>query len=61
MPQITIKTGIPGPDDREEELTEYICDYPGCPNIARHLLGAIVELGIRALVCDEHAPQEGRI
>jgi len=58
IPQVTIKTGIIGPDGREEQLTEYICDYPGCPNIATHLLGVIVELRIRALVCDEHLPKQ---
>ena len=61
MPQVTIKVGILGPDNREEELTEYICDQPGCPNVATHFLGAIAELGVRAFVCDEHAPAEGRI
>jgi len=61
MPQVTIKTGILGPDDREEELTEYICDYPGCPNIAKHLVAANAEIRIRALVCDEHTPKGSRI
>ena len=61
MPQVTIKTGILGPDGREEELSEYVCDYPNCPNIAKHLLGAIVELRARAVVCDEHIPQGLRI
>ncbi|HTP32420.1 MAG TPA: hypothetical protein VMJ75_09615 [Candidatus Acidoferrales bacterium] len=54
MPQVTIKTGIMGPDGREETLVEYICDHPGCPNPATRVLGALVELGVRALVCDEH-------
>ena len=54
MPQVTIKTGIMGPDGREETLVEYICDHPGCPNPATRVLGALVELGVRALVCDEY-------
>ena len=56
MPEVTIKTGIMGPDGREETLVEYICDYPGCPNPASRLLGVVAELGARALVCDQHFP-----
>jgi hypothetical protein len=44
MPQVTIKTGIAGPDGREEELTEYLCDWPGCPNVAEHVLVRVKEL-----------------
>lgn len=57
MPLVTIKTGYPGADGREEVLTEYLCDVPGCPNPAVHLLGCIKELGIRALVCEAHRPR----
>jgi len=56
MPQVIIKTGIMGPDGREETLEEYICDHPGCPNPATRLLGVIVELRARVLVCDDHFP-----
>jgi hypothetical protein len=55
MPPVTIKTGIAGPDGREEELTEYLCDWPGCPNIAAHVLGCVKELGLAVAVCEEHA------
>ena len=41
VPRIIIKTGRAGPDGREEELTEYICDTPGCPNVAIHVLGGV--------------------
>ena len=54
MPEVTIKTGFIGPDGREETLVEYICDHPGCPNPATRLLGVIVELRARVLVCDKH-------
>jgi hypothetical protein len=57
IPQITIKTGLTTPDGREELLTEYLCDHPGCPNIATHVLGCVREVGVAAAVCDEHAPQ----
>jgi hypothetical protein len=57
MPWVTIKTGLTTPDGREEELKEYFCDHPGCPNIATHVLGSIPELRLFASVCDEHAPR----
>jgi len=55
MPQVTIKTGITTPDGREEKLMEYLCDWPGCPNIATHVLGCVRELGLRSEVCKDHA------
>ena len=55
MPRVTIKTGIAAPDGREEELSEYLCDWPGCPNIATQVLGCIREFGLSAVVCDHHA------
>jgi hypothetical protein len=57
IPQITINTGITAPDGREEKLTEYICDHPGCPNVATHVLGYVKEIGLAAAVCDDHAPK----
>lgn len=56
MPRVTIKTGVLGFDGREEELAEYMCDSPGCPNVAIHVLGGVGELGIFAAVCQEHVP-----
>jgi hypothetical protein len=57
MPWVTIKSGLTTPEGHEEKLTEYLCDYPGCPNVARHLLGPIVELRLSASVCDDHVPK----
>jgi len=57
MPWVTVKTGLVGPDGREEELKEYLCDHPGCPNVATHVLGCIVELRLFASVCEEHVPR----
>lgn len=56
VPQIIIKTGFIRPDGREEELAEYICDVPGCPNIATQVLGQVRELGAAVAVCRVHAP-----
>jgi hypothetical protein len=55
MSRVTIKTGFIDADGREEELTEYLCDYPDCPNIATSVLGCIRELGQMAAVCEVHA------
>ena len=60
IPNVTIKTGIAGPDGREEMLTEYICDHPGCPNVATNLLGVVVDVCAMSAVCDEHAPKKHR-
>jgi hypothetical protein len=57
IPQVTIKTGLKTPDGHEELLTEYLCDHPGCPNIATQVLGCVAELRLVAAVCDEHAPK----
>lgn len=57
IPQVTIKTGLTTSDGSEELLTEYLCDHPGCPNIATRVLGCVKEVGAMAAVCDEHAPK----
>jgi hypothetical protein len=55
MPQVTIKTGFKDPNGHEEQLTEYICDHPNCPNIATRVLGGHVGLRVIAAVCEAHA------
>ena len=55
MAQVILKTGIATADGKEEVLREYLCDWPGCPNIATHVLGFTRELATTAVVCDEHA------
>jgi hypothetical protein len=56
VPHITIKTGFIRPDGQEEQLTEYICDVPGCPNVATYVLGQVRELHMARAVCNIHAP-----
>ena len=56
MPRVAIRTGFVAPDGSPEELAEYICDWPRCPNIATQALGCSRELGLSSAVCDEHAP-----
>jgi hypothetical protein len=58
IPQVTIKTGLTTPNGREEVLAEYLCDHPGCPNIATQVLGCLPEIHAVAVVCDEHAPEQ---
>jgi hypothetical protein len=55
MPLAIIKTGRIGLDNSEEVLTEYLCDWPGCPNVGTHVLGCARELGMAAVVCDDHS------
>jgi hypothetical protein len=59
MPKVTMKTGIPGPDGRDEELSEFLCDAPGCPNVATQVLGFCRELRIFTAMCPEHAGPGG--
>jgi hypothetical protein len=60
MPLVTIKTGFLTPEGKEEVLTEYLCDWPGCPNLAVHSLGCITEIRVMAIVCEEHTPSTQR-
>ena len=57
MSQVAIKAGLTTADGREELLTEYLCDHPGCPNIATQVLGCVAELSLVAVVCSEHGPK----
>lgn len=55
MPHVKYKTGFIGADGREEELTEYLCDWPGCSNIADHVVGCVKEIALSIALCAEHA------
>jgi len=54
MPLVIVKTGMTAPNGQEEQLTEYLCDWPGCANVATHVLGCAKDIGISAAVCEEH-------
>jgi hypothetical protein len=56
MPQVTIRTGADA-DGREETLTEYLCDWADCPNIAVEVLGFSRELRTAIVFCAIHAAQ----
>lgn len=55
MPRVTIRTGFFTPDGREEELSDYLCDAPDCPNIATDRIAVVRELGLSLVMCSEHA------
>jgi hypothetical protein len=52
MPRVTIRTVI---DGREESLSEYVCDWPDCPNVAVVVVSVVREQGICVAMCAEHA------
>jgi hypothetical protein len=52
MPVVTLRTVV---NDREEAVSEYICDWPDCPNIATVVVGVVRELRMRSALCAEHA------
>lgn len=52
MPVVTLRTVV---NDREEAVSEYICDWPDCPNVATVVVGAVRELRLRSALCAEHA------
>ena len=54
MSRLTIKTGIADIDGREEVLTEYLCDWPDCPNVALHVMGVVKDIRAAVVVCAEH-------
>ena len=54
VPRIIIRTGFTDSEGREEQLSEYLCDAPSCPNIASQVHGSARELGLFTAVCDQH-------
>jgi len=52
MPQVTIRTTVNG---REEAVSEYLCDWPDCPNVATEVIGVVRDLRLRSAMCADHA------
>jgi hypothetical protein len=52
MPKVVLRTIVNG---REEVVSEYICDWPDCPNVATEAIGVVRELRLRSAMCAEHA------
>ena len=57
MPGVRIRTGMIDATGHEEVLSEYLCDWPDCPNVAEHVVGVVRELGAAVVMCDQHAEQ----
>ena len=53
MPLVTLRTV--DSDNNEQTITEYICDWPGCPNVAEHFVGVLSDIRAMAAVCKKHA------
>jgi hypothetical protein len=54
MPLVAIRTGLLGEDGKEQVLYEFLCDWPGCGNIAVHAVGVAMELRATLVACHEH-------
>ena len=54
MPRLTVRVETPDGEVLTRQ-TEYICDWPDCPNVAEHVLGVVRELRSFAAVCTSHA------
>ena len=57
MPRVTIRTGFIGADGREEELSDFLCDVPDCPNSATEVVGCVEARAVTVL-CREHAARK---
>ena len=55
MPQVKIRATF---DGREESISEYICDWPDCPNVADNVVGFGREVKLSYALCAEHAAKK---
>jgi hypothetical protein len=55
MPHATIRTGVLAPNGQEEVISDFLCDWPDCPNVAEHVAGVARELRRVLMLCPEHA------
>jgi hypothetical protein len=54
MPRVTLRADE-SVDGKENTVSEYICDWPDCPNVAVHVVGVVRELRAFVAMCAEHA------
>jgi hypothetical protein len=47
-------------DGQEQVLKEYLCDWPGCANVAEHVVGIARDLAMVRAFCREHAVMSTR-
>ena len=55
MPWVTIRTGMISAGGQEHVLQEYLCDWPGCANVAVQVVGVSRDLAMVCAVCHAHA------
>jgi len=55
MPQGTIVSSETTLRGQRETPAQYLCDWPGCDNVAEHVLGVVRDIGLFAAICKEHA------
>jgi hypothetical protein len=55
MAQWMNESGGTTPHAQRPTLARYLCDWPGCDNVAEHVLGVKRDLGLFAAICREHA------
>jgi hypothetical protein len=57
MPLVTLRTETSNSagNVQEDTLSEYICDWPDCSNVAEHVIGAVREIRLVSVICAEHA------
>jgi hypothetical protein len=54
MPRVTLRADE-SVDGKEDTVSEYICDWPDCPNVAVHVVGVVRELRAFVAMCSDHA------
>lgn len=54
VPLVTIRMTV---DGQEESLSEYLCDWPDCPETAVRVVGVVRELRLCTVMCVKHATQ----
>jgi hypothetical protein len=57
VPRVTVRAEFNG---REETLSEYMCDWPDCPNVAVEVVTFVRELRTCTVMCAEHAAQQAK-
>ena len=55
MADVMIESSKTTPRGQKVTLTRYLCDWPGCDNVAEHVLGVRRDLGLFAAICKDHA------
>ena len=54
MPRVTLRA-TESADGKEDTVSEYICDFSDCHNVAVHVVGVVRELRSFVAVCAYHA------